>query len=248
VSAEAAARVAVVTGAAGGLGQVFCTALARSGSAVAGVDIGDLTATAEAVADVGGDFLAVTADVTDPTSMQDAATAVGARFGRVDICVNNAGIYPLIPFEETSIELWRRVMSINLDGAFYTVRAFLPWLKESPAGRIVNIASAVVWLAPPRMVAYTASKGGLVGFTRALASELGPTGITVNAITPSMIATKTAIDTGVTGDLDRVIAGQAVPREQRPEDLVSTLLYLCDPASSFVTGSSINVDGGNAKH
>jgi NAD(P)-dependent dehydrogenase (short-subunit alcohol dehydrogenase family) len=241
-------RVAVVTGAAAGLGQVFCAALARSGVAVAGIDISDLSDTASAVADAGGDFLAVTADVTEPAAMEAAAEQVNGHFGRTDICVNNAGIYPLIGFEETSLELWRRVMSINLDGAFYTVRAFLPLLKQSTSGRIVNIASAVVWLAPPRMVAYTASKGGVIGFTRALASELGPTGITVNAITPSMIATKTAVDTGVTGDLDRVVGGQAVPRAQQPEDLVSTLLYLCDPASSFVTGSSINVDGGNAKH
>jgi NAD(P)-dependent dehydrogenase (short-subunit alcohol dehydrogenase family) len=244
----AGGRVAVVTGAAGGLGQVFCVALARTGVAVAGVDIADLSDTAAAVTAAGGDFLAVVADVTDPASMESAAASVANRFGRADICVNNAGIYPLIGFEETSVELWRRVMSINLDGAFYTVRAFLPLLKESAAGRIVNIASAVVWLAPPRMVAYTASKGGLIGFTRALASELGSTGITVNAITPSMIPTKTAIDTGVTGDLDRVVGGQAVPRAQQPEDLVSTLLYLCDPASDFVTGSAINVDGGNAKH
>jgi NAD(P)-dependent dehydrogenase (short-subunit alcohol dehydrogenase family) len=241
-------RVAIVTGAAGGLGQVFCEAFARSGVAVAGIDIGALDGTTATVAAAGGEFLGVHADVTDPSSMESAAEQIAQHFGRVDICVNNAGIYPLIGFEETSIELWRRVMSINLDGAFYTVRAFLPLLKQSPAGRIVNIASAVVWLAPPRMVAYTASKGGVIGFTRALASELGATGITVNAITPSMIATKTAVDTGVTGDLDRVVGGQAVPRAQQPEDLVSTLLYLCDPASSFVTGSAINVDGGNAKH
>lgn len=241
-------RVAIVTGAAGGLGQVFCAAFAREGAAVAGIDIGDLDDTAAAVAAAGGEFLGVRADVTDPASMERAAEQIGQHFGRVDILVNNAGIYPLIGFEETSVELWRRVMSINLDGAFYAVRAFLPWLKQSTAGRIVNIASAVVWLAPPRMVAYTASKGGVIGFTRALASELGATGITVNAITPSMIPTKTAIDTGVTGDLDRVVGGQAVPRAQQPEDLVSTLLYLCDPASGFVTGSAINVDGGNAKH
>jgi 3-oxoacyl-[acyl-carrier protein] reductase len=154
----------------------------------------------------------------------------------------------MVPFAQTTPERWRQIMSLNLDGLFYVTSAALPWLTRSAAGRIVNIASAVVWLGPPGMVAYTASKGGMIGFTRALASELGPAGVTVNAITPGMIPTETAVATGVTRDLDRVVAGQAVPRPQQPEDLVSTLLYLCDPGSSFITGAAINVDGGHAKH
>jgi NAD(P)-dependent dehydrogenase (short-subunit alcohol dehydrogenase family) len=241
-------RVALVTGAATGLGQVFSTALAGTGVAVAGIDISDQTATAECVKHAGGRFLAVTGDVTDPGQMERAVGQVVSEYGGLDICVSNAGIYPVLPFEETSAEDWRRIMSVNLDGAFHLVRAALPHLKSSPAPRIVLIASAVVWLGPPGMVAYTASKSGLVGFARALASELGPSGITVNTITPSMIPTATAVRTGVTRDLDRVVAGQAVPRPQQPEDVVSTLLYLCDPASSFVTGAAINVDGGFAKH
>jgi 3-oxoacyl-[acyl-carrier protein] reductase len=153
-----------------------------------------------------------------------------------------------VPFEETTYELWRHVMAVNLDGLFLVTSAALPHLRGSAGGRIVNVASAVVWLGPPGMVAYTTSKAGVIGFTRALASELGPTGITVNAMTPGMIATQTAIETGVTVDQDRVVAGQAVPRAEQPEDLVSTLLYLVDVGSAFVTGSSVNVDGGFAKH
>jgi 3-oxoacyl-[acyl-carrier protein] reductase len=241
-------RVAVVSGAANGLGRVFSVALAASGVVVAGLDIADLTATAQDVTAAGGDFLPLTADVTDPRQMRDAAAAVADHFGGIDICVSNAGVYPLVPFEDTTVDDWRRIMSINVDGTFYLTRAVLPYLKRGTSARIVLVASAVVWLGPPGMVAYTASKAALIGFTRALASELGPDGITVNAITPSMIPTDTAVRTGVTRDLDRVVAGQAIPFVQQPEDLVSTLLYLCDPASSFVTGSAINVDGGNAKH
>jgi 3-oxoacyl-[acyl-carrier protein] reductase len=241
-------RVALVTGAAGGLGTAFCQALADAGISVAGIDVVDMTRTKELVYSVGGEFVGITADLTDHEQATAAVSQVAQSYGRLDICVNNAGIFPLKPFTETTFADWRRVMSLNLDALYSVTHAALPWLKHSPAGRIVNIASAVVWLGPPEMVSYTASKGGVIGFTRALASELGSDGVTVNAITPSMIPTETAIATGVTRDLDRVVAGQAVPRAQQPTDLVSTLLYLCDPASAFVTGSAINVDGGHAKH
>ena len=238
-------RRCLVTGAAHGLGRVFCVALAGEGGRVAGLDVDDLQPTAAAVGD---GFVPLTADVTDEEAVGRALAELEIRFGGLDILVNNAGVYPLIPFEQTSFALWRRVMAVNLDGLFLVTRAALPLLRRSAAGRIVNVASAAVWLGPPGMVAYTASKGGVVGFTRSLAGELGPSGITVNAITPGMIPTETAVRTGVTADLERVVAGQAIPRVQVPADLITSLLYLVDGGSGFVTGASINVDGGFAKH
>lgn len=241
-------RHAIVTGTANGLGRAFARGLCAAGIDVAGVDVADQSRTDEQTAGLGGRFVPVTADVTDPEAMERAAATAAQELGGIDICVGNAGVYPLVPFEQTSVAEWRRIMTVNVDGTFFLTRAVLPYLKRSDAGRIVLIASAVVWLGPPGMVAYTASKSALIGFTRALASELGPLGITVNAITPSMIPTDTAVRTEVTRDLDRVVAGQAIPRVQQPDDLLSTLLYLCDPASGFVTGSAVNVDGGHAKH
>jgi 3-oxoacyl-[acyl-carrier protein] reductase len=251
-------RVALVTGAAAGLGQEFAVALAARGHRVAGLDLADLSATAERVAAAApvppgslaeNAFLPLRADVTDPGEVGVAVEEAAARFGGLHIVVNNAGIYPPIPFEQTEPADWRRIMRVNLDGPFLVARAALPHLRAAGWGRIVNITSAVVFLGPPDLVAYTASKAGLVGFTRALASALGPDGITVNAIAPGLTRTATAArTTGADGGFERVLALQDIPVTPEPTALVSTLLYVCDEASGFLTGQTINVDGGSAKH
>ncbi|MPZ84591.1 MAG: SDR family oxidoreductase [Actinophytocola sp.] len=241
--------VAVVTGAAAGLGRTFAVALARNGYRVAGLDLADLGETVKQVGAVGGDLLPVRADVTDAESVDAAVDTVAREFGDLHIVVNNAGIYPPIPFDETTVDDWRRVMRVNLEGPFLVTRAALPHLRRAGWGRIVNIASAVVFLGPPELVAYTTSKAGLIGFTRALATELGQENITVNAIAPGLTRTDTAArTTGADGGFERVLALQSVPRIEQPEDLVSTLLYVCAKGSGFLTGQTINVDGGSAKH
>jgi NAD(P)-dependent dehydrogenase (short-subunit alcohol dehydrogenase family) len=240
--------VAVVTGAASGLGQEFSVALAAAGYRVAGVDVADQSPTAKRIPDAGA-FHAVTADITDPDQVRYAVAQVVEQYGGLQVLVNNAGIYPPIPFEETTIGDWRRIMRLNLEGPFLMTQAALPHLRAAGWGRVVNIVSAVVFLGPPDLVAYTTSKSGLVGFTRALASELGPEAITVNAIAPGLTRTATAAaTTGADGGFERVRALQSVPRTQEPADLVSTLLYVCDERSGFLTGQTINVDGGSAKH
>ncbi|MDN3357364.1 SDR family oxidoreductase [Actinomadura sp. DC4] len=239
-------RVALVTGAAGGLGQEFCVALAERGYRVAGLDVADLTETGERA---GGSFLGIQADVTDRTAVAAAVEAVIGHHGHLHIVVNNAGIYPAMPFEETTIEDWRRVMRLNLEGPFIVTQAALPHLRAAGWGRVVNIVSAVVFLGPPDMVAYTTSKAGLVGFTRALAGAVGEDGITVNAIAPGLTSTATAARTvGADGGFERVRDLQVIPRVEAPGDLVSTLAYVCDEGSGFLTGQTINVDGGSAMH
>ena len=240
-------HVALVTGAAQGLGQEFSVALAAHGHRVAGLDIADLSETERRA---GPDrFTGLRADITDPMQVARAVEEVVDRFGALHIVVNNAGIYPPIPFEKTTLEDWRRVMRLNLEGPFIVTQAALPHLRAAGWGRVVNIVSAVVFLGPPELVAYTTSKAGLVGFTRALASAVGGDGITVNAIAPGLTRTGTAAaTTGADGGFERVRDLQVVPAVEEPADLVSTLLYVCDEGSGFLTGQTINVDGGSAKH
>jgi NAD(P)-dependent dehydrogenase (short-subunit alcohol dehydrogenase family) len=246
---SASERIAIVTGAARGLGSEFSLALAAAGHPVAGFDISDLGTTAARVDAVGGRFLGVNVDITDEDAVGKAVAEVVASFGGVHIVVNNAGIYPPIEFEDTTLADWHRILRLNLDGPFLVTRAALPHLRAAGWGRVVNIVSAVIFLGPPDLVAYTTSKAGLVGFTRSLATAVGPDGITVNAIAPGLTSTETAAaTTGADGGFERVRGLQVVPRTERPEDLVSTLLYVCGEGSGFLTGQTINVDGGSARH
>ena len=243
-----AGRVALVTGAASGIGQVASVALAREGAEIIGLDLLPVEETATLVAEAGGRLRPARADLTDEAAVAAAVENAAGAAGGLDVLVNNAGIYPLKPFEETSLEEWRAVMNLNLDGTFLATRAALPHLRRRGWGRIVNLSSSAVWLGVPGLVPYITSKMGLVGFTRALAAEVAEHGITVNAITPGLMETRTAVEGGVGAFFDFVVDNQAVKRRMGPGDLISTLLYLCDPRSDFITGQTINVDGGFAKH
>ncbi|MEU6998439.1 SDR family oxidoreductase [Nonomuraea sp. NPDC046570] len=239
-------RVAVVTGAADGLGREFAAALAAEGALVAGIDVADQSATAERI---GGAFLPLTADVSDPAQVTAAMAEVADRFGGLHVVVNNAGVYPPIPFEQTTPDDLRRMLRINVEGPFYVSQAAVPYLRAAGWGRIVNIASAAVFVGPPDLVAYTTSKAAIIGLTRSLATLLGGDGITVNTIAPGLTRTATAErSTGADGGFARVRATQRIPRTGEPADLISTLLYVCDPGSGFLTGQTLNIDGGSALH
>ncbi|WP_207782860.1 SDR family NAD(P)-dependent oxidoreductase [Phytoactinopolyspora limicola] len=237
-------RVALVTGAAAGLGQEFAVALAEAGATVAGLDVADQSATARRV---GATYLAVAADVTDPAQVKAAVASVAAQHGGLHVLVNNAGIYPPIPFEDTTPDDLRRILAVNVEGAFYCAQESLPHLRRAGWGRIVNVVTGAIFVGPPDIVAYTTSKAALVGLTRSLATAVGADGITVNAIAPGLVRTDTAArSTGADGGFERVAGMQRIPRVGEPADLLSTLLYVCDPATSFLTGQTINVDGGSA--
>jgi len=245
-----AGQTALVTGAARGLGYAAARRLAADGARVAILDRDGeaLAAAAGALAGQGVAVLPHKVDLTDEEGVRGAVAAVLAAEGRIDVLVNNAGIYPHRPFEELTYAEWRHVLAVNLDSVFLCTHAVFPAMRERRYGRIVNVSSATFFIGYPGLAAYIASKGGIIGFTRALASEAGPHGITVNAVTPGLIATEGVLG-GEEADLfDEIVAEQALGRRGEPEDIAECIAYLASPSAGFITGQTINVDGGHRFH
>jgi NAD(P)-dependent dehydrogenase (short-subunit alcohol dehydrogenase family) len=239
-------KVAVITGAARGLGQAFAKRLAEDGVHIAVADLEAGEETASLVRAAGREALAVRCDVSSPESVAGLAREVERAFGRCEILVNNAGIYPSRPFDELTFAEWRRVISVNLDAMFLMAKAFVPGMKARGWGRVVNLASNTFGTPVPGLVHYIASKGGVIGFTRALASDLGPHGVTVNAIAPSLTRTPGTMVAGHTDParFAMVASLQAIKRNEEPDDLVGTLSFLTSDDAAFVTGQTLYVDGG----
>jgi NAD(P)-dependent dehydrogenase (short-subunit alcohol dehydrogenase family) len=234
-------RVAIVTGGGQGIGHAIAVRLAREGAHVAAFDIAAEAARRTASL-VGGSAHEV--DVSDEVSVRNAVAAVAANRGRIDVLVNNAGIYPFVPFDEMTHAEWRRVLATNLDGVFLCSHAVVPHLRTGGYGRIVNISSDTVMLGVPDLTAYIASKAGVIGFTRALAHAVGPDGITVNAVLPGLVTSETVIETIEHLFDEVVLPAQAIQRRGQPEDIAECVAYLAAPAAGFVTGQSIAVNGG----
>jgi 3-oxoacyl-[acyl-carrier protein] reductase len=239
-----------VTGAAQGLGYAAAARLAADGASVALLDRdgGRLGAAADALGAQGLAVLPHTVDLTDEKGVRAAVAAVLSAEGRIDVLVNNVGIYPHRPFEELTYAEWRHVLAVNLDSVFLCTHAVYPAMRERGYGRIVNVSSSTFFIGYPGLAAYIASKGGIIGFTRALASEAGPHGITVNAVTPGLISTQGVLGGEEAGLFDEIVPQQALPRRGEPEDISECIAYLASPAAGFITGQTINVDGGHRFH
>jgi pyridoxal 4-dehydrogenase len=243
-------QTALVTGAARGLGYAAARRLGTDGARVALLDR-DGDGLAAAAERLGGEGIAVVAHHVDLTAEDEVRATVAGVLeddGRIDILVNNAGIYPHRPFDELTFSEWRHVLTTNLDSVYLCTNAAYPSMVERGYGRIVNVSSATFHIGYPGLTAYIASKGGIIGFTRALASEAGPYGITVNAVTPGLIATEGVVGGEEAGLFDEIVPEQAVRRRGEPEDIAECIAYLASPAASFITGQTINVDGGHRYH
>jgi len=242
-------RVVIVTGAGQGIGRVFAKAFASAGARVVIAELNEKKAEAVAgeILESDGQVLAVTTDVADPASIAQMIEVVEDKWGRIDVLVNNAGIFSSLemrPFDQIPLEEWERVLRVNLTGPFLCARAVLPAMRRAKWGRIINIASGAVRLGRPNYLHYIAAKAALSGMSLSMARELGADGITVNAILPGATFTEIERKTVTEEQKARIIAMQCVPRAEVPEDLVGAVLFLASEASAFITGQSINLDGG----
>jgi NAD(P)-dependent dehydrogenase (short-subunit alcohol dehydrogenase family) len=242
-------KVALITGAGGGLGEGICTSLAAAGAAVACADIvtGRAEAIARKVTEAGGKALALHADVADRASVEGAGGRTGAALGGV--LVNNAAIYPRRAWTEITEEEWERVIAVNLKGYFNCARACYPSMKERGGGHVVNVSSITFFVGFGMLLDYVSSKGAIVGFTRALAHEVGPEGITVNAIAPGAFPTDAEkIHPDPEGYNQWALDQQCIKRRGTPRDIGNLVVFLAGEASSFITGQTVVIDGGWAMH
>lgn len=240
-------RVAIVTGAAQGIGAYYAKALAAEGAAVSVVDLIDPAPVTAAISAEGGRALALRVDVTDPVAVQEMVAQTLECFGTVDILVNNAAIFGDLrrkPFEQIESSEWDRVMAVNVRGVFECTKAVAPAMRRRKYGKVVNIASGTVFKGSTLLLHYVTSKGAVVAMTRCLARELGDDGIRVNTLAPGLTLSENVRANWSESHIRANVASRALKHEATPEHLLGTLIYLCSADSDFVTGQVIVADGG----
>ena len=247
-------KIAVISGGANGIGQAFAQRLAQDGADIVIADTASGSGTVKMVEQAGRRALDCTCDVSSEEAVKALAGDVAKLFGRCDILINCAGIFPNQPFDQMTFADWRRVLAINLDSVFLMSAAFVPGMKQRGWGRIVNMASSTLGSVVSGFVHYMASKAGIVGITRALASELGPFGITVNAISPGLTRSPGTLArvpragmASMEDEYAHAAAMQAIKRPEVPADLVGTVSFLTSDDAAFMTGQTLNVDGGRVR-
>jgi len=242
-------KVAVITGGAAGIGFAYAKRFLAEGARVVVADVADPAAAVDKL-DAAGRALGVRADVSDATSVRAMVEAALARFGRIDVLVNNAAVFATLkpqPFDEIPEAEWDRVMAVNVKGVWNCARAVVPAMRAQGGGRIVNVASAIVAKGTALLMHYVTSKGAVVAMTRALARELGPDRITVNAVAPGLILSDTVqANPAITAFQETAIMqARSLKRDAFPDDVEGTVVFLASDDSAFMSGQTLIVDGGS---
>lgn len=241
-------KVAVVTGASRGIGATLAKAFAAQGAKLVVTDITDTAATVEAIKAKGDQAIGLKLDVTDNADIAAMVQAAEAAFGPIELLLNNAGLFAKIqlkPFWEISEDEWDEVMRVNVRGGFQMVKGVLPSMRRAGRGKIVNISSGTVFHGGQGHMHYVTSKGGVIALTRSMARELTGTNITVNCVTPGFTESE-GVKENPSLHVARAptLAGRIIKRDMVPDDLVGAIMFLMTPDSDFMTGQTLNVDGG----
>ena len=242
-------KVALVTGAANGIGRAVALKLSGDGFAIAIADLEDASAIVEEIKSNGGRASSVLCDCAYPDAIADFCKSIDEVYGGTDVLVHSAGIYPRQAFSDISHDDWHRVMNVNLNSLFYLAKGCVPSMKNKGWGRIIALASNTFYLGIPELSHYQSSKGGVIGFIRGLSAELGEDGITCNSVAPTLTRTKGTLETSPHKPefFEFIAQMQAIKRTGLPEDVTGTVAFLASDASAFMTGQTLTVDGGFAK-
>jgi NAD(P)-dependent dehydrogenase (short-subunit alcohol dehydrogenase family) len=240
-------KTIVITGAAGGIGKALTTRFLEDGCRVCAVDLSNevLDKLREDLKSPGRLFYVAT-DISSEESCHNLYSEINKKWGTLDVLVNNAGWFPIIDFEDITYTDWKKVIAVNLDGTFLMTKALLPLLKKSTAGKIVNVSSGSFFNPPANQAHYVSAKAGVIGFTRVAAVALGKYNITVNAITPGLTATPKVVDNFPSDMIDKESQDGALKRRQVANDLVGAIVFLSSDDAGFITGQTINIDGGRS--
>ena len=241
-------KVVIVTGGAHGIGKAYCKGFAGAGARVVIADI-DKPGAEAATREIGAQVLPIQVDVSNEDATKKMAAQTLDRFGRIDVLINNAAVFSVVPMNRGKIETidpdeWDRLMAVNLRGLFFCCRAVLPTMRNQKSGKIINIASGTVFAGAPGRIHYVTSKAATIGFTRTLAREVGDDNINVNCLAPGNTLSEENPTDQMIKFRESSVGLRSLKRVQVPQDVVGAMLFLASPLSDFMTGQTVNVDGG----